>query len=495
MNTLKAIYFFYSKPFFNKYYTHSRVKLLIWAVVIGLAFPFIFSSQFGNIFHHATLTTKIMVVIVECMLLSALRTMNEGLGQMYGDRNLIIFHSAGIAASNIILGQWLARIWSYIWSSIVITIPLTAGLPVSDKVTNGIVLFVVSLAVEMGFDLLYRYLLIVAMRYFPSLTKYFFGLSTLGFIGVFALLIYAITSLEIISAEAWQRFVQITTYVSLVCLALLLLLLYLQRKLNNMYSHSWLHFIENERTAAVKDSKISEFIRSAKEAILVKDLILTNKNIIMKVRIGMWVAGMIAGVALTKFHVLDSFVNESQTPTYLFAFVLGFTLLIFGEVISTLYQQEGQNYILYYAAAIPGKVIFSAKLNLAILLLVVPAVAGYIIAALLLQITGSRLLMDALWMVFFSSAAAIVQLGIAALDKKSRHGRNLSETNKDQNAIMEQVPRSPIPILSNLGGLAIGAFSLLLYWVQVHASIMLLILLPAIILYVMGVRASGLQGK
>lgn len=497
MRTIKSIYFFYSKPFFNKYYTHNRGKALIWMLLVGLAVPIAFSSQFGNLLSHATLATKIWVIVVESLLLSALRVMNEGLEQMYADRKLVIFHAAGIPSSRIIVGQWLSRFWFYVWSSVVIMIPLTAGLPWQEKLISGLVLFGASLLVEIVFDLLCRYLLIICMYFIPQVTKYFFGFSTLGFLAVFGLLVWAILGMDTISAEAWQRFEQVATYAGAVGFAVFAVLLLMNRQMNRLYYRSWLHFTENERSSAAQtSSRLSELIRGPKDAILVKDLMLLQKNLMTKIRAVLWLAGVIAVVALMKFNVLEAYIAAEYQPFSIFAFVLVWTMLIFGEIISTLYQQEGQNYVLYYAAAVPGSAVFSAKLNLAFLLAVLPSAAGYAVAALTLQVEGKVLLAHLSWTAYVSCIAVIIQLGIAALDKKSRQGKNLSEAPKEQSVVMEQMPRSPLPILSNLAGLAAAAFALLLIWFEVHAAIiLLLLLLPAALLYATGVRASASGGK
>ncbi|GEM_PF-3243887 len=497
MRTIKSIYFFYSKPFFNKYYTHNRGKALIWALLVGLALPIAFTSQFGNLFSHATLATKIWVIVVESLLLSALRVMNEGMEQMYADRKLVLFHSAGIPSSQIIFGQWLSRFWFYVWSSVVIMIPLTAGLPWQDKLTSGVLLFGASLLVEVVFDLFSRYLLILCMYYIPQVTKYFFGFSTLGFLAVFGLLVWAVLGMDTISAEAWRRFEQLATYTGAAVFAVFAVLLLMNRHMNRLYYQSWLKFTENERSSATQNSsRLSELIRGPKDAILVKDLMLLQKNLMTKIRAGLWLAGIIAAVVLVKFNVLDAYVTTEIQPFAIFAFALVWTMLIFGEIISTLYQQEGQNYVLYYAAAIKGREVFSAKLNLAIMLAVIPSAVGYAAAALMLQIEGGILLLHLSWIIYVSCIAVIVQLGIAALDRKSRQGKNLSETSKDQSVVMEQMPRSLLPILSNLAGLVVAAFSLLLLWFDVHyALILLLLLLPAVLLYAVGVRASGSGGR
>ncbi|GIP56316.1 hypothetical protein J15TS10_01300 [Paenibacillus woosongensis] len=482
--------YYYNRPFLNQYLYHSRAKLLIWILLLGIAIPIYFSEKFGNIFMEADLSKKILFIAAESLLVGLLRAMNDLPSQMYMQKNLMLFHSSGISNFQLIMGQWLSRMPLYLWAALILTIPLTSGLGMADKLTTGVLLFVIGFAAEMTVDLVCRYLMIITMYYIPAIVKGFVGIATIGYLALFGFIIWVLVSLESVSSVFWSQFEQIMYPVAAVCGAGVIVLLLLTGKMGELYYEGWLRFVENDKRIQNKDSGISHLISTPQNAVMIKDWILIIKNKITLVRVGLWLIGMIAAIVLTKIGMFNSFLTGQNTPAYVFGFVVLYTMLAFGEIVSALYQQEKQSYLLYFMSGTKGRHIFTAKFITSILLVVVPVLIGYPVVALFLQIDGLVILQTLVWCVSITMGAILLQLGIASLDRKGGQAVMMIIKEEDSNGMLEQVPQSPIPILSSFAGLIYTLIAVALYWFNLHYLFSVLLFLPCLAMFGLGVRAS-----
>ncbi len=464
--------------------------MLVWFILLGLAVPIYFSEKFGAIFLEANLSKKVMFIVAESLLVGLLRGLNDLPSQMYLQKNLMFFHSSGISNLQIIIGQWLSRAPLYVWAAVILTIPLTSGLSIPDKIMTGLLLFIIGFVAEMTVDLVSRYLMILTMYYMPSIVKAFVGIATFGFLALFGFIIWVLTSLDAVSADFWNQFERTMFVIAGISGVGIIILLLLTKKMGELYYESWLQSVENEKVVLDKDSGISHLISHPRNAVMIKDWILILKNSVTKARIAIWIIGMGVAAVLVNMKVLDSFLTEQNKPFYVFGFVIVFTFLAFGEIVSSLYQQEKQNYLLYFVTGTKGQHIFMAKCLTSLLLVFIPVMIGYPVLGLLLRIDITTITTTLIWCAFASLGAILLQLGIATLDRKGGQGIMIIGKEEDSDGMLEQVPQTAIPILSSFTGLVYGLLATTLYAFELHVAFSILLFLPCLAMIPLGVRSS-----
>lgn len=483
---IQGIGFFYTRPLVNKFILHSKTKWLIYAVLASVLLAGYMSDFFGDILRNANWGTRLMLIITECIFVGLLRGMNTLPQQMYGDRLLTLFHVSGISPVRMILGQSISSLPMYAWSSLMVSIPLTIGYSITLRLLYGCVFIFISMIMIWLTDILSRFLLIITMKHIPSVAKTFAGISTAAYAVLIGLLIWCLVSIDSISGETWDKLViYLCAFAILFVLALLVLLMFAER-IGQHYYESWLNYLESEqRGQRNEEQTLSTLVHNAYDAIVLKDITLLFRNPLTRIRLGLWLIAIIAGAFITRYGVFDSFINSNNLTGYSLLFVTLLSSLIFGEVVSTLYQMEGQNYILYYVTAVKGKTIFGAKLFVASLLLVVPSILGFWIIAVILQLPFVDCFIGGGLAFIISFGSIIVQLTLASMDRTWTKGTNLQEGSVEEK-MLEQSPRKPIPIISAIVGL--------LYIVLLNGMSLMGVSVVIILLVFLGTTTLGAAG-
>ncbi|QDX92817.1 hypothetical protein EEL31_23630 [Brevibacillus laterosporus] len=487
----KWISFFYTRPFFNRFFIHSPSKWIIYVGLATIAIAMYFSENFGQLLFHAGLGARLMLLIGECIFVGLLRGMNTLTQQMYSDRLLTLFHVSGVSPFRMIIGQSTSSLPLYTWSSIMIAIPLTIGYSALERILYGVLFLIVSLFMIWLTDIMSRFLMVLTMRFVPIIVKTFVGISSLAYVALISLLVWALIRIETISAEAWQDLERGMIYVLCFFLVGLGALFLFSKQIGKYYYESWLNHAESlDRTRPETQENLSNLVKSAYDAIVFKDVTMLIRNPITKIRFWFWLIAIICGAVIGRSGMASSFLTEANQSFYVLMFVSLLTALIFGEIVSALYQLEEQNYILYYVAAVKGSTIFWAKTMTASLLVVGPAVIGHLVLAIVLQFSLMEWLVGALLVLGFTFGSVIVQLSIASLDKKGRDGVNLKE-GSDEEEMLKQSPKKPIAILSSILGLIYLGLCIWLYWINIGMFILVTIVLLTLLLSLIGVRYSA----
>ncbi|MBA4531483.1 hypothetical protein [Brevibacillus halotolerans] len=487
----KWISFFYTRPFFNRFFIHSPSKWIIYVGLGTIAIAMYFSENFGQLLLHASLSARLMLLIGECIFVGLLRGMNTLTQQMYADRLLTLFYVSGVSPFRMILGQSTSSLPLYTWSSIMIAIPLTIGYSAMERVLYVLLFLVVSLLMIWLTDILSRFLMVLTMRFFPIIVKTFVGISSLAYVALIGLLVWALIEVETISPEAWQSLERFMVYVLCIFAVGLGALFLFSEQIGRFYYESWLNHAESQdRTRPETQENLSNLVKNAHDAIVFKDITLLIRNPITKIRFWFWVIAIITGAVVAKSGVASSFLTEANQAYYVLLFVSLLTALVFGEIVSALYQFEEQNYILYYVAAVKGSTIFWAKTMIASLLVVAPAIIGHLILAIVLQFSFMEWLLGGFLILGFTFGSIIVQLSIASLDKKGRGGVNLKEGSEEEE-MLKQSPKKPIAIVSSIMGLIYLGVCLWLFWINIGIPILVTIVLLTLLLSLVGVRYSA----
>ncbi|MGG4263884.1 hypothetical protein [Peribacillus simplex] len=443
---IKSIQLLYSRPFFNKYFFHSKMKPLLWGLILIIAVPFILKPTISDFLINASLKEKILIVILESLIFGILKSMNELKQQMYGDPLLKLSFLAAVRPRAIILGQMLAKTPFYLWGAFIITIPLTFGYSFPEVIYTGFLLFVISFILQNLVDVFSRFMMILVMKYMPGITKFFYVFSIIGNLLGIGLLIWALLSFESLNKEQWDVIANWTQSFSLIFLTLFLITLLFLRKLEVNYFEGWLKLSENQKTLVTHTTnKLPIIVLSPTTTIMFKDIKVIWGNVVTKIRWGQWIVLLMVSLVCLKKEFLPFY---KEIGKYHYAIGLSFliTLFVFGEVVSSLYQQEGKNRSLY---AITGVSPFSAllgKVGVGLIYILLPVFIGILIFDLILRIgySGSHY-----FLIFILSLSSVfVQLGISSLEKPVI--KTSKEGDQSSAAMMEQVPTSLLSVISLL---------------------------------------------
>ncbi|WP_149096539.1 hypothetical protein [Paenibacillus terrae] len=487
---VQGISLFYIKPLLNRFIVHSRSKWIIYAGILSVLLSIYASVFFGGILQNADWKARLMLIVTECIFVGLLRGMNTLPHQMYGDRLLTLFHVSGISPMRIIIGQSASSLPLYTWSSIMVAIPLTVGYSVGERIGYGLIFLCISLTMIWITDLVCRFLFVITMRYIPTVAKSFSGISSVAYILLVSLLVWVLVEVETVTSETWMHL----TDGMLVFLAMFVVLLFVLmlniRRVGCHYYESWLRYVESQQQDGHKEEEgFSGIIKTAFDAIVYKDLITLIRNPLTKIRISLWFIGITGGSLALRLGWLHSVVNTDNEADYVLAFVTLLSGILFGEVVSALYQIEEQNYILYYAAAIKGQTIYRAKLLTAVLLLVASTVIGYLLASVILQLPASEWIVGVALAFSFSVGSTVVQLTIAAMGKKGSQDRSLKE-GSDEEKMLEQSPRKLASMVSSITGLLYLAICSWMVVLGIQATVFIWILAASLLLAAPGIRYS-----
>ncbi|PEF73172.1 hypothetical protein CON94_22760 [Bacillus pseudomycoides] len=492
---VKAICFLSIRPFLNRSLFHNPLKPLIWGMLIIISLPFVFQNDIDNILENATTLDKIAFLITESIILGMLKSFNDLPKEMYSRKLITSLFISGVSPYQIIIGQWLSRSLMYAAFAFIISIPFTHGYSIGTRILYGFLFFIISFSIEMLVNLIGRYIIVILMYYAPRVVRLMVVFATIINFAVVIAIVYGLFHLGSITVEVWAYINKLALYCSVLMGIITVLSLLFTKKIGDFYYEGWLKFstAKEKNREVINERTVLFQVKDSRSAIIMKDfVILWNQNM-TKARIVIWLMGSVVVGVLAKVGILDSLLMERNLNHYIMAFSVIFVILMLGELITYLYQQEGISYNIYVITETRGVDIYIAKVVNAILFFIVPMVVTYIGLAAFLNTNGSTIVFSTLNILVIGFCTLFIQLSFSALARAKTNSVFMTNSDTDDNvdSVIEQTPKGIWFVSAVFIGLISGVIGIGLIIFEISTFIFLFYLFVTVPFIVLGIRQSS----
>lgn len=360
---IKAICFLSIRPFLNRSLFHNPLKPLIWGMLIIISLPFIFQNDIDNILENATTLDKIAFLITESIILGMLKSFNDLPKEMYSRKLITSLFISGVSPYQIIIGQWLSRFLMYAVFAFIIAIPFTHGYSIGTRILYGFLFFVISFSIEVLVNLIGRYIIVILMYYAPRVIRLMVVFATIVNFAVVIAIVYSLFHLDSITVDVWTYITKLALYCSVLMGVITVLSLLFTKKIGDFYYEGWLKFsaAKEKNRKATNERTVLFQVNDSRSAIIMKDFVVLWNQTMTKARLVIWLVGSVVVGVLAKIGILNSVLIGKNLNHYIMAFSIIFVILMLGELITYLYQQEGMSYNIYAITETRGFDIYIAK--------------------------------------------------------------------------------------------------------------------------------------